>query len=63
MKKLIFIAGATYFVTRRWDKLPESAKNKVRTNAKNLAYKAGEMVGRGLEELDYRMAWHKLGKQ
>jgi hypothetical protein len=63
MKKLIFIAGATYFVTRRWYKMPQSDKNKVKTNAKTLAYKAGELVGRGLEELDYRMAWHKLGKR
>jgi hypothetical protein len=61
-EKLIFIAGATYFVTRRWDKLSQRDRTKIKNQAKKLGYKAAQFVGRELEELDYRLAWKKLGR-
>lgn len=62
MKKLILIAGATYFVTRHWDKMSQRDRNKVKIQAKKFGYKAAQFVGRELEELDYRLAWKKLGR-
>lgn len=62
MKKLVFIVGATYFATRHWDNMPEGDKTKFKDKAKTLGYKAAQFIGRELEEIDYRMAWRKLGR-
>lgn len=62
MKKLIFVVGATYFATRHWEKMSQRDRNKLKTKAKKLASKTAQVIGRELEEFDYRMAWRKLGR-
>lgn len=62
MKKLLLVAGITYLVTRHWDQMPERDKTKTKQQAKDLVYKTAQFVGRELEELDYRMAWKRLGR-
>jgi hypothetical protein len=56
MKKLIVIVGVTYFVTHRWDSMTQGDRNKIKAQAKELAYKAAQVIGRELEELGYRVA-------
>ena len=73
MKKLIIVAGATYFVTRHWEKMSPRDKKQLGKqvskvvgelgeNIVDLGYKVAQVIGRGMEEVDYRMAWKKLGR-
>jgi hypothetical protein len=62
MKKLIFVVGATYFVTRHWENMSQRDRNKLKTKTKKLASKTAQVIGRELGELDYRRAWRKLGR-
>lgn len=59
MKKLIFVVGATYFATRHWEKMSQRDRTKLKNKVKKLASKTAPVIGRELEDLDYRMAWRK----